>query len=42
MGLYPGDAVYNGQPLGQFAGTGLKLGQVIDCPQFPIIYEPER
>ncbi len=42
MGLYPGDAVYNGQPLGQFAGTNLKLGQVIDCPQFPVIYDPVR
>jgi hypothetical protein len=40
MGLYPGDAVYNGQPLGAFVGTDLKLGQVIDSPKFPIIYEP--
>jgi hypothetical protein len=40
MGLYPGDAVYNGQPLSQFAGTNLKFGQVIDCPQFPVIYDP--
>ena len=41
LGLYPGDAVYNGQPFPNLEEAGLKMGQVIDHPLFPVIYTPE-
>ena len=38
--LYPVDAVFNGQPFPSFEEAGLKMGQVIDHPMFPMIYTP--